>query len=466
MFGGGWPPTDRSDVKVVSPVSTGGPVGVRPTKRQKVGEEISPATDDDLTDRSDFEAEDVEYQHYVDDGERELVMHELEEAQKLRKGIVKAFAFKETDMLAKMVPRLERVKYAPELLRRSGLLWLVNCDRVWQVVNQTSHNRVKKIRKRWSERMPEAEKGIFPFNPMHDSNPDVFRIQVDRLFEWMNQRTKWSTDIWILKDAALYAVSLGCSSWKMLELVTEEELLTVMGKGVVFTFLLTMIGFANNDATKLKNRQVRKMLALQDEETMSALQIVDELSPESIADAEKEMENLMKMAGIDVAEQSKPASELKKMVQAVENGIDIREMARKRVKQLLLVSRQGSLGCTASALRSWHTWATKVFGYPPERSMPPVASGDVEEWVAMAFRNQGTAANYVSALKWACIRHRLSTDWWGDTLTKLFDSVKKMQVARMAGNLKVRALLDEVLVELAPLRADVPCASSAFHVFF
>ena len=358
MFGGGWPPTDRSDVKVVSPVSTGGPVGVRPTKRQKVGEEISPATDDDLTDRSDFEAEDVEYQHYVDDGERELVMHELEEAQKLRKGIVKAFAFKETDMLAKMVPRLERVKYAPELLRRSGLLWLVNCDRVWQVVNQTSHNRVKKIRKRWSERMPEAEKGIFPFNPMHDSNPDVFRIQVDRLFEWMNQRTKWSTDIWILKDAALYAVSLGCSSWKMLELVTEEELLTVMGKGVVFTFLLTMIGFANNDATKLKedeNRQVRKMLALQDEETMSALQIVNELSPESIADAEKEMENLMKMAGIDVAEQSKPASELKKMVQAVENGIDIREMARKRVKQLLLVSRQGSLGCTASALRSWHT---------------------------------------------------------------------------------------------------------------
>ena len=433
------------------PVSTGGPVGVRPTKRQKTSEvEMSPVTDDDLTECSDNDEEDAEYQSYVNDGERAVVMQELEEAQKLRKGIVKAFAFKESDMLTRMIPRLEKVKYAPEVLRRSGLLWLVSCDRVWQTVTQTSHNRVKKIWKRWCERMPEAEKAIFPFNPLHDFNPDVFRLQVDRLFEWMNQRTKWSTDIGILKDAALYAVSLGCSSWKMLELVTEEELLTVMSKGVVFTFLLTMIGFASTDATRLKedeNRQVRKMLALQDDEAMSALQIANELSPETLAEAEKEMETLMKMAGLDTTEQSKPASELKKMVQAGENGIDIREMARKRVQQLLVVSRQGSLGCTASALKSWHTWATKVFGYPPVRSVPPVSSADVEDWVAMAFRNQGTAANYVSALKWACVRHRLSTEWWSDTLSKLFVSVKKMQVSHMAGQLQVRALLDEVLVE-------------------
>ena len=289
---GCWPPDGRSDVKDGGPVSTGGPVGERPTKRQKASKvEMSPMTDDDLTECSDNGMENAVYQNYVDDGDRAVVMHELEEAQKLRKGIVKAFAFKEVDMLVRMIPRLERVKYVPEVLRRSGLLWLVNCDRVWQVVNQTSHNRVKKIRKRLGERMPEAEKGIFPFNPMHDSNPDLFRLQVDRLFEWMNQRTKWSTDIWILKDSALYAVSLGCSSWKMLELVTEDELLTVMGKGVVFTFLLTMIGFASTDATKLKedeNRQVRKRLALQDGEAMSALQIANELTSESIADAEKE----------------------------------------------------------------------------------------------------------------------------------------------------------------------------------
>ena len=172
-----WPPAGGSDVKDEGPVSIGGPVGERPTKRQKAKKmEMSPVTDDDLTECSDNDMENVEYQRYVDDGERAVVMHELEEAQKLRKGIVKAFAFKGIDMLAMMVPRLERVKYAPELLRRSGLLWLVNCDRVWQVVNQTSHNRVKKIRKRWGECMPEAEKAIFPFNPMHDSNPDVFRL--------------------------------------------------------------------------------------------------------------------------------------------------------------------------------------------------------------------------------------------------------------------------------------------------
>ena len=73
----------------------------------------------------------------------------------------------------------------------------------------------------------------------------------------------------------------------------------------------------------------------------------------------------------------------------------------------------------------------------------------------MAFRNQGTAANYVSALRLACIRFRLSTDWWSETLSKLFESVKYMQIARVTtSEFKVNTLLDDVLVENIIARAD------------
>ena len=109
----------------------------------------------------------------------------------------------------------------------------------------------------------------------------------------------------------------------------------------------------------------------------------------------------------------------------------------------------------ASVLEVLDGRATEIFAYPEHASLPPVSSADVEEWVAMSFRNQGTAANYVSALRWACIRFRLSTDWWSETWSKLFVSVKKMQIARLASNeLRVKALLDEVLVERTIALAD------------
>ena len=103
--------------------------GQRPEKRDRVEPEI----DDDFEHVTD---DDVATQMYMSDSERVVVMHESEKAQGMRRAIVNAFFFKEGDLMTRMVPTLERANFSAEVVQRSGLLWLMKCERVW---SNTSH---------------------------------------------------------------------------------------------------------------------------------------------------------------------------------------------------------------------------------------------------------------------------------------------------------------------------------------
>ena len=54
-----------------------------------------------------------------------------------------------------------------------------------------------------------------------------------------------------------------------------------------------------------------------------------------------------------------------------------------------------------SGINAWKQFAVKVFGYDPEYALPPSCSKHVRAFIC-TFRCHGTAANYVTHIRWAC----------------------------------------------------------------
>ena len=70
------------------------------------------------------------------------------------------------------------------------------------------------------------------------------------------------------------------------------------------------------------------------------------------------------------------------------------------------------------------------------------------------FRSFGTASNYVSAVKWACLQLRLDMSWLDDAVMQLLKGGRKRDLRIIGGTVKVQRLLNTTLVTQLVALAD------------
>jgi hypothetical protein len=111
----------------------------------------------------------------------------------------------------------------------------------------------------------------------------------------------------------------------------------------------------------------------------------------------------------------------------------VEKMMTDRELQLRLSQQRKSLPQVAAGLRAWHLYATGVHGYDEKATLPPYSSQHVCGWLTL-FSNPGTAANYLSYLRWACREFRKDLSWSDAAVGSLLRSMRKVDLyTRIAG---------------------------------
>ena len=91
---------------------------------------------------------------------------------------------------------------------------------------------------------------------------------------------------------------------------------------------------------------------------------------------------------------------------------------------LMLTNVKGSVKSEVSGVKCWILFSIAFLTYGPDNSLPPACGMHVARWLCL-FRNAGTAANYVSYIRYACRFKDLSMAWDDATVRLTLKGLKK-----------------------------------------
>ena len=106
---------------------------------------------------------------------------------------------------------------------------------------------------------------------------------------------------------------------------------------------------------------------------------------------------------------------------------------------LMLTNVKGSVKSVRSGVTCWILFSIAFLTYGPGNSLPPACGMHVARWLCL-FRNAGTAANYVSYIRFACRFKDLSMAWDDETVRLTLKGLKKDHMTR-GGPQKTKWLL-------------------------
>ena len=184
----------------------------------------------------------------------------------------------------------------------------------------------------------------------------------------------------------------------------------------------------------------------------SAEALASTLTTENLESLRQSNAELQQSLGVRV--DGGPRSAITSLASAKRKGMamEVQEALRNRELELRLSSQRKSLPQVAAGLRAWHAFATEILDYDAAATIPPQSTEDVASFLA-CFSNGGTAANYLSYVRWACREFHKSLAWSQPSLGSLIRSIKKMdllnRVASLPENVKVSEEAMERLILLA-----------------
>ena len=214
--------------------------------------------------------------------------------------------------------------------------------------------------------------------------------------------------------------------------------------------LLTKVVYEMNElAAQSRVERMRRSMGLQEPAHMgprSAMQIAATLTPEQLHALEKSNEELQQL--LQVKLDAGPRAAMGALIRAKERGqtAEMQEMLVNKEHELRLSSQRKSLPQVAAGLKAWHVFATQILGYSDEATLPPESSNDVSKFLVM-FSNAGTAANYLSYIRWSCKEFKKSLQWSDSSLSSLIRSIRKQDLATRVANLPEGVRFDELEIE-------------------
>ena len=170
----------------------------------------------------------------------------------------------------------------------------------------------------------------------------------------------------------------------------------------------------------------------------SAGELADTLSPEALGTLETSCKELETFLGVQLGWENEkddmkirqgPRASAVALAEAVSAGRkdEVTRVLQLREDTLRLEAQRKSLPQVAAGLRCWHVFAASVLGYQEAATIPPSCSQDVCAWISI-FKCAGTAANYVSHLRWACREHRKGLGWSDEQVSSLLRCLTKRDI--------------------------------------
>lgn len=357
------------------------------------------------------------------------------------------------DGLTKAITSAERLVVSKPILRKTGAGLLLATDLLWCAVDSRWQARRAKLVSVWKRSVqddtgPVRGKPVCPFRGL---KPRGFKDAFADLLEAIRDKQLQVPTSWEHR-AVFTLMAKGFLHISHLEGVYPEQVRRWTDVPRVQTLLISAVQLANQH-----NQAKRQRKFSSGREDLGA---VSTLSSEQVASS---LAAFAPATGAWCPENGGPAKVLASLqampAQAAQAAL------QDHAASLQLQSQSRSLPSVASGLRLWHAYAVTILNYVPEHSLPPQSSQDVVKFIAL-FRNAGTAANYISYLKWACVLHGLSLQWYTGQITMALKGLKKQSSDLVAGVLVQPNLLDERLVlQLMTLCDSLPGHSEVGTIF-
>jgi len=193
---------------------------------------------------------------------------------------------------------------------------------------------------------------------------------------------------------------------------------------------------------------------------VSSLRVAEEVDPVKRPLAARELVVDLDQEGpAGVGESLRPRVALVALgAAAVDDNAKVLHRSDRKAQMTLESTKLKSMGGAASALKVWHAFATLMLRYDEGATLPPRTDSEVLSLLA-AFRNPGTAANYLGANCWAVVANGLCKVWNSDRVAMYLKGARTEASARVGSTLQTRVLKSENLVwQAAKLALRLPGA--------
>jgi hypothetical protein len=241
------------------------------------------------------------------------------------------------------------------------------------------------------------------------------------------------------------------------------------------TLLTRIVTEVNYLAAQARSERLRRRLGVPEHSNRgpkSASDIADTLTPERLQSLEESNQQLQQNLGIQI--QAGPRAVTRAMAAAKQKGQarEVLEALAAREDEVRLQSQRKSLAQVASGLRAWHAFAVTILDYDELATIPPQSTDDMTKFL-LCFSNGGSAANYLSYIRWTCREYSKSLDWNQPRLGTLIKTLRKMdlqtRVAQLPEELRLPEQVIHQLIQLAYELKDAEwarMATLAWHFLF
>ena len=333
--------------------------------------------------------------------------------------------------LTKAVVAAERLRPSKDLLHKTGAGFLLRSDIVWGTLDARWQERRHRLLSSWKKTAQEDKTPLHgtAASPFQGLKAQGFRDAFESLLKSI-QETPLQVPSSFEHRAVFTLMAKGFLHISHLDGVYPEQVMEWSDVPRVQCLLRTAIQRANELSRANRKRQFATLQPSQGEgQAVSSHEVAQALATAStLAVTQAEQGPGKTLAALTAM----PASAADTVLQSA--GVSLQVSSQLR-----------SLPSVASGLRLWHEFAASLLRYAPEHTLPPQSSTDVVKFITL-FRNAGTAANYISYIKWACVLNGLSVHWYTGQVTMALKGLKKQCASSLVGTLSEQKIFDEALV--------------------
>ena len=363
-----------------------------------------------------------------------------------------------------LLSEAHQLQMTTSILHASGAGIALAQKWLWEALDDTRQQRRMQLCKKWRVSMAE-EKEKFKNKNGYVRYPkglerslllgESWRQQLLEIKSWLDALADEKS---LETDASRLAVRLLCTGFRdidALEGLPDGSLQRITSVPRELALLLRARQLVTDAAFKRRARMRQEELGVKPlgaSGPRSAIELAASLTPDALAALEKSNQELEAQFGIslgwenqgDLQVRSGPRETTHRLAAARQagKGAEVTAFLEQHEQVLKLETQRRSLPQVASGLRAWHFFAVTVLDYQEEATIPPGSSEDVIKFVQV-FNNAGTAANYISHLRWACKAYKKGTDWSTAELGMVLKGLHKQDLRTRLSQLPQKLKLDE-----------------------
>jgi len=263
-----------------------------------------------------------------------------------------------------------------------------------------------------------------------------------------------------LKQAAVTLVLRGFNSVRELDGLAGSEVAGWFPSPAVAAMASRVAARMTLKMARTRALELLEIRARENPAGVSSLCVAEEVDPAKRPVAARELVVDLDQEGLaGVGESLRPREALVALeAAAADDNAKVLHLLDRKAQMTLASTKLRSMGGAASALKAWHAFATLMLRYDEGATLPPRMDSDVLRWLT-TFRNPGTAANYLGAIRWAVVAKGLCKVWDSDRVAMYLKGARKEALARVGSTLQIRVLMSENLVwQAAKLALRMPGA--------